>query len=122
MVLRVRYLAALTACAIAGAIGGCGSSSPKPVVTVARPGLVTLKNIQFHPAVVRIAVGQSVTWRWEDADIDTEHNVTSIGATKFADSQTKMTGTYTIKFSHAGVYHFECTIHPQSMQGKVIVN
>lgn len=38
----------------------------------ARHDLVTLTNIQFHPFVIRIAVGHSVTWRREDASIDTD--------------------------------------------------
>lgn len=83
--------------------------------------MVTLKNIAFHPAVVHIKTGQSVTWKWEDADIDTQHNVTSTGPDTFTSSTTKMSGTYTIKFAKAGTYNFECTIHPASMTGKVIV-
>jgi plastocyanin len=120
MPVRSLYLALFAISAAGVALAGCGGGS-KSAVAVAPPALITLKNIQFHPAVVRIAVGQSVTWRWADADIDTEHNVTSIGAHRFASSRSKMIGTYTIRFPRAGVYHFECTIHPQSMQGEVIV-
>ena len=77
-----------------------------------------------HPVPPRLGSrrrGGTVTWRWEDADIDTEHNVTSIGATHFKSSRTQQSGTYTLKFNKAGVYRFECTIHPLSMQGKVVV-
>jgi plastocyanin len=121
---------AVAALVTAGIIAGCGgSSSPsktpsKPASTPASPSgsaLVTLKNIAFHPAVVHIKVGQSVTWKWEDADIDTQHNVTSTGPDSFASSTTKMSGTYTVKFPKAGTYDFQCTIHPASMNGKVIV-
>jgi plastocyanin len=70
---------------------------------------------------VHIKVGQSVTWKWEDGDIETAHNVTSIGHTKFKSSTTNQTGTYTVRFNTAGTYKFECTIHPLSMQGKVVV-
>jgi plastocyanin len=120
---------AVATLATVGIIAGCGGSSPskaptKPASTPASPGgpnLVTLKNIAFHPAEVHIKVGQSVTWKWEDADIDTQHNVTSIGTDTFASSTTKMSGTYTVTFPKSGTYHFQCTIHPASMNGEVIV-
>ncbi len=113
-------LAATVLCALAGL--GVASALAQPAHPASTTPLVALKNIAFHPPVVHIKKGQSVTWKWEDADIDTQHNVTSIGATRFKSSSTKMSGTYTIKFTHTGTYKFECTIHPQSMQGKVIVS
>jgi len=110
---------ALLAAAVGSSAGGLAAamaSSAPP-----RSADVALHNIQFHPGLVHVAVGGTVTWRWEDADIDTEHNVTSIGATHFKSSRTQQSGTYTLKFNKAGVYRFECTIHPLSMQGKVVV-
>jgi plastocyanin len=47
--------------------------------------------------------------------------VTSTGHKHFKSSTTKMKGTYTVRFTTAGTYEFECTIHPASMQGKIIV-
>jgi len=29
--------------------------------------LITPKNINFHPGVLHVARGDSVTWKWEDA-------------------------------------------------------
>jgi len=99
-----------------GGLAAALASSPPP-----QSAVVTLHNIQFHPGLVHVAVGGTVTWHWEDADIDTEHNVTSIGDTHFKSSRTQQSGTYTLKFNKAGIYRFECTIHPLSMQGKVVV-
>ena len=62
------------ACTATGAFASTGGRS------AAKPVVVILKNIEFHPGAVRIKTGQSVTWMWEDADIDTQHNVTSIGS------------------------------------------
>jgi plastocyanin len=101
------------------ATGAFASTGGKPA---AKPVVVTLKNIEFHPGAVHIKTGQSVTWMWEDADIDTQHNVTSIGSKHFKSSKTQERGTYTVTFNAPGTYDFECTIHPQTMQGKVIVN
>jgi plastocyanin len=107
---------ALVASAFAGPTPAGASSAS------ANSHAITLKNIAFHPAKLRVAVGQTVTWKWEDAALDTQHNVTSTGAARFKSSPTKMTGTYTVRFTHIGTYRFECTIHPQSMQGEIIVH
>jgi plastocyanin len=129
-VLRPRLLAFLSLAAAAGLIAGCGGASSKskastePKVASSGGGetaVVTLHNIRFHPATVYIKAGGSVTWKWEDADIETQHNVTSVGSTRFKSSATKLSGTYTVRFNTVGTYRFECTIHALSMQGKVIV-
>lgn len=121
MTKRLIYISA--AFAAVAVLAACGSSGTASVSrTAAAAGhLITLKDIQFHPGVLRIKRGDSVTWKWEDADISTQHNVTSLGPTHFKSSTTKMTGTYTITFATAGTYAFECSIHPASMQGKIIV-
>jgi plastocyanin len=117
---------------LAGAGSSTASSSMASSSTIVRSKLsataraaaasvVTLHDIQFHPSVVHIKVGGRVMWKWEDADIETPHNVTSIGSKHFKSSTTKMSGTYTVVFNTAGVYKFECSIHPLSMQGRVIV-
>lgn len=127
MTLRVRALPVLALLGVAGVIAaadGLSTAAASPwhsARAAAATPVVALKNIQFHPSTVHIKVGQSVTWKWEDADIETPHNVTSIGSKHFKSSTTKMTGTYTVVFNTAGVYKFECTIHPLSMQGRVIV-
>ena len=117
------------------ALAACGSSAPTTVSgssgvgsstgrsgAVAGTPVISLKNVQFHPAVLRIGRGDSVTWKLGDAAIGTAHNVTSIGRAHFANSATKMAGTYTIQCNTAGTYAFECTIHPLSMQGRIIVS
>jgi plastocyanin len=124
---RTKFLAlpavlALTAGALAAFGGGASAATTGATASAATAShLVTLKNIKFHPGVLHIARGDSVTWKWEDADIDTQHNVTSTGKKHFKSSTTKMSGTYTVRFATAGTYDFECTIHPASMQGKIIV-
>jgi plastocyanin len=78
------------------------------------PKTVTLKNISFTPATVKIARGASVKWVWKDGD--TPHNVTF--STKH--SKTQHSGSYTLKFARAGTFTYHCTIHP-GMDGKVVV-
>ncbi|MGA3361901.1 MAG: cupredoxin domain-containing protein [Solirubrobacteraceae bacterium] len=109
------------AIAASGGFSTAAASVDRSAATASTTQVVTLHDIQFHPATVHIKVGQSVVWKWEDADIETQHNVTSIGRTKFKSSPTMLRGTYTVRFNTAGTYRFECTIHPLSMQGKVVV-
>jgi plastocyanin len=121
---RLKALPILLLPALVLAIAGSGGSATAATSASAASTtpVVSLHDIQFHPATVHIKVGQSVVWKWEDADIETQHNVTSIGHTKFRSSPTMLRGTYTVRFNTAGTYRFECTIHPLSMQGKVVVN
>jgi plastocyanin len=85
--------------------------------------IVRLEDIAIHPAKVTIQRGSTVTWQWLDGDIDTAHNVTSQpGGLQFKSSETKLTGTYSIRFDRPGKYFYECTIHPASMQGEIIVD
>lgn len=86
-----------------------GAAAPPP-----RSASVTLKDISFKKATVRIARGGRVTWTWKDGPAP--HNVT------FArrHSATKKTGTYTMRFPRAGTFRYHCTLHP-GMDGRVVV-
>jgi plastocyanin len=77
---------------------------------------VGLKNVRFHPGTLKISRGDSVTWRWEDRE---EHNITFHGL----HSRTKTSGSYTVRFTHAGTFSYRCTIHEsEGMRGKIIVH
>lgn len=83
----------------------------------ARSHTVTLKSFRFHPGTLDISRGDSVTWQWRDGGI--EHNVT------FAHfhSRTQGSGSYTVRFTHAGTFRYHCTIHvAEGMVGKVVVH
>ena len=79
---------------------------------------VVLKDIDFSPATVTIRRGDSVRWVWRDPRVS--HDVTSRGRLRFRSSETKLTGTHTVRFRRKGTYRYVCTIHP-SMLGKVVV-
>jgi plastocyanin len=101
-------LAALAAAGIpAGAYGSAEAASTHTV---------TLKEIRFHPATLKIHRGDRVRWVWQDS---VEHNVTFHGS----HSRTQETGTYTLRFTHAGTFNYHCTIHfEEGMKGKIIVH
>lgn len=134
--LRLATAERLASCAIAlfavVAISGCGSSNASSSATATSATVnplehpanttIRLQNIAIHPAKVTISRGSTVTWRWLDGDIDTAHNVTSVsGGLQFKPSGTRLTGSYSVRFDRPGKYFYECTIHPASMQGEIIV-
>ena len=108
---RRTSLAAAAAVALLAATGTAqaGSSADARVV---------LKGIAFHSAVVRIHPGARVTWSWQDPY--TDHNIHSRGLPRFKGASSRQTGTYSVRFTKAGTYRYECTIHPH-MYGTVIV-
>lgn len=79
---------------------------------------VAIKDIDFHP--VRLVVRRGDTVRWRFLDASTSHNVTSTGAMRFRSSPTKLTGTYSVRFTRSGTYRYRCTIHP-NMVARVVV-
>lgn len=79
---------------------------------------VVLKDIEFTPATVTIQRGDSVRWVWRDPRVS--HDVTSRGRRRFRSSDTKLSGTHTVRFRRKGTYRYSCTIHP-GMLGKVVV-
>jgi plastocyanin len=77
---------------------------------------VTLKDVRFHPGTLSINRGESVKWVWADGE---EHNVTFHGF----HSRTMAHGSYTVRFTQAGTFNYNCTIHvSEGMKGKIVVH
>ena len=93
---------------VVAACGGDDSSS-----TSTQPGAVTVKDNVFQPKKITVAVGDTVTWKFEG---DSAHNVT------FDDFASKLmkTGEFTHTFDTAGTFKYTCTIHT-GMAGSVVV-
>ena len=144
-----RRLPTLGACAAVVALAGCGSSSsstgstsasaPKSTQTAApglkvttapkfagasgpvRSGIVPIayRNIAIAPDTLRVKVGSTIMWTNYD---NIEHNVTSqTGPQSFISKGFGERGTFQIKALKPGVIHYECTIHPASMNGTIEV-
>jgi plastocyanin len=91
----------------ASALGGARGAASHTVV---------LHDIAFHPGTLRIHRGDRVTWLWRDGEV--EHNVTFHGF----HSRTQSSGSYTVRFAHAGTFSYRCTIHAEvGMRGKIVV-
>lgn len=86
--------------------------------------LIAYRNIAIAPDTVRVKVGSTIVWTNYD---NVEHNVTSesdrskIGQQSFASKDFGESGTFAVKTLKPGVIHYECTIHPASMNGTIEV-
>ncbi len=80
---------------------------------------VAYRNIAINPDTVRVKVGTTIRWTNYDP---VEHNVTSeSGPQKFASKDFSEGHTIEFKMTKPGVIHYECTIHPATMNGTIEV-
>jgi plastocyanin len=80
---------------------------------------IAYRNIAIDPDTLRVKVGSTIKWTNFDS---VEHNVTSEGGPqKFASKNFGENATYSVKALKAGVIHYQCTIHPASMNGSIEV-
>jgi plastocyanin len=105
-------LALAVTAALPASAGAGTAAAPAGVHTV------LLKNIAIHPATIRIHRGDTVRWLFRDRAVS--HNVTSQGAMRFRSSSSRLSGSYSVRFTRRGTYRYHCTIHP-SMLGRVVV-
>lgn len=111
MKLRVFFtliLLVLLALGIAGC-GGAGSDTTAPDGPT-----VFIRNVMYLPDQLTVAVGETVTWIWDDGG--TVHDVVGEGFK----SELVAQGSFSHTFTEAGTYPYTCTIHP-NMVGTVTV-
>ena len=79
---------------------------------------IAYRNIAISPDALRVRVGSTITWTNYDS---VEHNVISQGQgpQSFASRDFGENGTFQITALKPGVIHYECTIHPASMNGTI---
>ncbi len=95
-------------------------ASPSPSSPI-QSGVVPIayRNIAIDPDTLKVKVGSTIKWTNYDS---VEHNVTSEGGVaKFASKDFGEGGSYEVKVTKPGIIHYECTIHPASMNGTIEV-
>ncbi|HYD09935.1 MAG TPA: plastocyanin/azurin family copper-binding protein [Acidimicrobiales bacterium] len=107
-----KLLAPLLALSLVTTAAACGGGDDEPSAD-AEPGVVLVKDNKFEPKEIEVAVGDTVTWRWEGS---AAHNVTGPG---FA-SELISEGEFEHTFEEAGEVDYVCTVHP-GMTGTVVV-
>jgi plastocyanin len=76
------------------------------------------KSYKFEPVAISIDAGEEVTWTNND---DFPHNVHLLDGSDVTEDL-PMGESATMTFDEAGEYYYECSIHPQEMQGLIVVN
>ena len=101
-----------------GLLGGCvaRTADAPPVATSA----VNLPpSYRFDPAAIAVSPGTTVTWTNND---HFTHSIQFLdGGLPNAPLVMDPGATATFVFDRAGVYHYQCHLHPQNMQGTVTV-
>lgn len=77
---------------------------------------VSIQNMSFYPAVIKVKKGSAVTWMQKDR---MTHDVVSSDRL-FKSQRLRQGQTFTQTFDQPGVYNYYCSLHP-SMKGQVIV-
>jgi plastocyanin len=95
-------------------------ASPSPSAPVQSGAVqIAYRNIAIDPDTLKVKVGSTIKWTNYDS---VEHNVTSEGGVaKFASKDFGEGETYEVKVNKPGIIHYECTIHPASMNGTIEV-
>jgi plastocyanin len=106
------------------ASGDGGGPLPDPTeiaVTVADISFTSDRNGTTDPAVDTLAINGTVTWTWGPGA--GSHSVRSTGSPSFVSSLVK-TGTgqsYSLVFTEAGTYEYDCSIHGGAMTGRIVI-
>ena len=93
------------------ALAACGGDDDSS--SSAEPGVVLVEDNKFEPKEITVAVGDTVTWKFEG---NAAHNVTN---DDFA-SDLVSEGEFEHTFEEAGEFEYRCTLHP-AMEGTVTV-
>ncbi|HEV2756542.1 MAG TPA: plastocyanin/azurin family copper-binding protein [Actinomycetota bacterium] len=105
-----------------GSASGDTSSEEAPFEISEEPVATTEvslpKSYKFDPVAISIDAGDEVTWTNED---DFPHNVHLLDGSDVTEDL-PIGESATIAFDEPGDYYYECSIHPDQMQGKVVVN
>jgi plastocyanin len=121
LVVMMAVSALATACGSSSK--GGGASSPASTATTASGSApaasgstVEINNFMFMPMTLTVAVGTTVTWKFDDS---TDHTVAADDKS-FTSPPLGKGKTYTHTFNTAGTVKYHCSIHP-FMTGTITV-
>ncbi len=79
---------------------------------------VPIGSTDFSPALTMVPIGTTVTWSWDSGYYGSGHSVNFDDGAPGVDST--VTANFQRTFTVAGVYTYQCTVHP-GMGGAVVV-
>jgi plastocyanin len=98
-------------------LSGCSQGTVETAEPVATNQVTLPKSYRFEPELIRVDAGTTVTWTNED---DFPHNVHLLDGSDLTEDL-PVGESASITFDQAGEIDYECSLHPQQMQGTVIV-
>jgi plastocyanin len=108
----MRKLLALTALLTVALVAALASGA------AAATKRVRVGDLFFDPAKITIDAGDTVRWRWVG---EAKHNVAvTRGPVKFK-SKIKTSGRFEKTLTRTGTYRYICTVHPDDMKGRIVV-
>ena len=102
--------------ALAALAAGCGGADPLDSEPVATTEVSLPKSYKFEPAVIEVEQGATVTWENDD---NFTHTIRFDDEDETAELEPG--ATFEHEFDEAGSFHYICTLHPQDMEGEVMV-
>jgi len=113
-------LALAAAAALALALGACSPGAAAANASPVATNQVDLPpSYKFVPASITVAAGTTVTWTNHD---NFTHTVQFKDGGLPTDPHEMQPGqAVTFTFTAPGTYHYQCSLHPQNMQGTVTV-
>lgn len=114
---------------ISVSMAGCTGTVPPPGPSTTQPtptpggNSVAIRNFEFNPQTLTVAMGTTVTWVNQDSP---EHQVvndasgTTAEGAIFKSNPLTNGASYSFTFATAGTYPYHCSIHP-SMKGTIVV-
>jgi plastocyanin len=112
--IALRSLVLLAAAAVLAAGGGGTETTSTPVGTAT---LELPKSYRFEPEAIEVDAGTTVTWNNRD---DFPHNVHLLDGSDRTE-ELPVGASASITFEEPGTIEYECSLHPQQMQGTVVV-
>jgi plastocyanin len=102
------------------ALVAVGCNTPSAAASFVPTAAVDLPpSYRFAPPNISVAAGTTVTWTNHD---NFTHSVEFLDGGLPTDPRVMQPGaTTTFTFSGAGLFHYQCSFHPQDMQGAVLV-
>ncbi|MEO8881745.1 MAG: hypothetical protein ABI446_15235 [Gemmatimonadaceae bacterium] len=98
-----------------GGTGGGGRGTPDSSGALDTASVIIFDN-GYSPTAVAVAPGGSVTWVWTG---NNAHGVTFDDAT-ITPSTIQSVGTYKVRFPHAGIFSFFCTVHGRTVESGTV--
>jgi plastocyanin len=108
---------------VAGVVLCCVAVACSQAATTASPVAATSVDLpasyRFAPSDIAVQAGATVTWTNND---HFSHSVQFLdGGLPSEPLAMQPGGTATFTFATAGLYHYQCHLHPQNMHGSVTV-